>query len=205
MKFYTARSTKSNKQTAIKNGVGLMIVDHWTDPRDYPYFAIDNGCYSAYARRVRWDPSPFLHSLEKATELGLTPDFAVLPDIVAGGIESAHKSILWRNVLVEEYPKIPFYFAVQNGMTPDNIPQIGISGIFVGGTKEWKLLTIPIWRKYAQDKGIGIHVGRMGSFDDMIYCAKHEINSIDSTTWVQRNGTLEKRMQEFQEWKNALT
>ena len=85
MKFYTARSGRANKQTAIDNGVGLMIVDHWTDPAGYPYFAIDNGCYAAYSQGVPWDPAPFLHNLHKARELGLRPDFAVLPDIVAGG------------------------------------------------------------------------------------------------------------------------
>ena len=199
MKLYTARSGRANKDTAIKNGVGLLIVDHWTDPTAYPYFAIDNGCYSAYARGVPWDPAPFMHNLHKARELGLRPDFAVLPDIVAGGGASMSKSIRWRNVLQAEFPGIPWYIAVQDGITPDMIPDMGISGIFVGGTKPWKLATMRIWAEYAHRHGIGIHVGRMGSLEDILGAHDAGADSIDSTTWVQRNGMLERRIREYRE------
>lgn len=197
MKLYTARSMKCNKDVAIKYGIGLLIVDHWSNPDGYPYFAIDNGCYSAFSRGVKWDPSPFLHNLHKCSELGLKPDFAVLPDIIQGGEESVSKSLQWRNVLTSEYPDIPFYLAVQDGMTPDTIPEINISGIFVGGSKAWKLATLPTWVEYAKRKRIGIHVGRMGTLSDIMYAHYSGVGSIDSTTWVQTKGTLEKRLQEY--------
>ena len=176
-----------------------MIADHWTDPRDYPFFAIDNGCYSAYARGVRWDPAPFLHSLHKAQELGLRPEFAVLPDIVAGGQASIARSRRWNYALSAEYPEIPFYIAVQDGVTPDMVPDIGIAGIFVGGTKTWKLATMAAWEEYAHRRGMGIHVGRMGSLDDILAAHGIGADSIDSTTWVQRNGMLERRIREYRE------
>lgn len=201
MKLYTARSGAANKQVAIKGGVGLMIADHWTDPQGYPFFAIDNGCYSAYARGIRWDPAPFLHSLHKAQELGLKPDFAVLPDIVAGGEASLEKSRRWHYMLSAEYPEIPFYIAVQDGMQPGTtaLPEIGIKGIFVGGTKSWKLRTMSAWVEYAHRRGIGIHVGRMGSLEDILGAHNAGADSIDSTTWVQRNGMLERRIREYRE------
>lgn len=85
MKLYTARSTHANREACQRLGVGLMMVDGWTDPTPYPYFAIDNGCYSAYAQGIEWDPVPFMRNLTKCRALGLKPDFAVIPDIVAGG------------------------------------------------------------------------------------------------------------------------
>jgi len=89
MKLYTAGSTIANRESCQRLGVGLLIVDHWRDPTKYPYFAIDNGCYSAWKQGKKWNPGPFLNNLHKCVELGLKPDFAVIPDIVAGGERSA--------------------------------------------------------------------------------------------------------------------
>lgn len=89
VKLYTAGSTIANREACQRLGVGLLIVDHWRDPTKYPYFAIDNGCYSAWKQGKKWNPGPFLNNLHKCVELGLTPDFAVIPDIVAGGERSA--------------------------------------------------------------------------------------------------------------------
>ena len=197
MKLYTAASTKNAKAICIKNNIGLLLVDHWRDPTDWPYFAVDNGCYSAYSRGVPWDPSPFLHILHMCKAKGLRPDFAVLPDIVAGGMKSLSKSIVWRNVLMEEYPDFPLYLAVQDGMTPDNVFTLGITGLFVGGSKEWKLSTMKMWEEYAHDHGLKIHVGRMGTLDNMISAHKANMDSIDSTTWVQSKGIFDKRIEDY--------
>lgn len=116
MKLYTARSTHANREACQRLGVGLMMVDGWTDPTPYPYFAIDNGCYSAYAQGKEWDPVPFMRNLTKCRALGLKPDFAVIPDIVAGGGDSLSRSADWIRVLKREYPEIPFYMAVQDGL-----------------------------------------------------------------------------------------
>lgn len=102
MKLYTAGSTKANRESCQRLGVGLLIVDHWRDPTAYPYFAIDNGCYSAWSRGIPWDPAR-------------------------------------------------------------------------------------------------IHVGRIGTPGRMILAHMAGVDSIDSTTWVQRNGCLEHHVREYRE------
>ena len=194
MKLYTARSTIKNRETCQRLGVGLMMVDGWTDPAPYPHFAIDNGCFSAWKRGAIWDPAPFLKNLHRCQELGLRPDFAVLPDIVAGGEKSLKRSRGWSVILRELYPDIPFYVAVQDGMNPrdhgDEIISIA-DGIFVGGTTQWKLATMRDWARFAHEHGMNVHVGRIGTPDRMVLAHNLGIDSIDSTTWVQRNGSLE--------------
>lgn len=199
MKLYTAGSTKANRESCQRLGVGLMIVDHWRNPSEYPYFAIDNGCYSAWSRGAPWNPIPFLKSLEKCTELGLKPDFVVIPDVVADGDASILRSFQWYGVLKDLYPELPLYWAVQDGMDPTVCPHPGIDGIFVGGSMEWKLETMPIWAHTARDHGIGIHVGRIGTPERMVMAHLSGVDSIDSTTWVQRNGCLEHHVKEYRE------
>lgn len=194
MKLYTARSTIKNRETCQRLGVGLMMVDGWTDPKPYPFFAIDNGCFSAWKRGVRWNPAPFLNNLHKCAELGLKPDFAVLPDIVAGGERSLERSRAWATILRDQFPGVSFYLAVQDGMTPGehgaDIIRMA-DGIFVGGTTQWKLATMRDWATFAHKHGMSVHVGRIGTPDRMVLAHNIGIDSIDSTTWVQRNGTLE--------------
>lgn len=198
MKLYTAGSTRANREACIRLGVGLLIVDHWRDPTAYPYFAIDNGCYSAWSRGIPWDAAPFIKNLTKCREFGLKPDFAVIPDIVAGGQASAERSADWMRVLRREYPDVPLYFAVQDGMTEHDVPD-GIAGIFVGGSTEYKLATMNAWAKVAHRLGIGIHVGRIGTPGRMVLAHLAGVDSIDSTTWVQRNGCLEHHVKEYRE------
>lgn len=109
------------------------------------------------------------------------------------------KSLRWRNVLRAEFPEVPWYIAVQDDITPDMVPDMGISGIFVGGTKPWKLATMSAWVEYAHSHGLGIHVGRMGSLEDILAAHHAGVDSIDSTTWVQRTGMLERRIREYRE------
>lgn len=207
MKLYTARSTIKNREACQRLGIGLMMVDGWTDPSPYPYFAIDNGCYSAWSRGVPWDPAPFMHNLHKCRELGLKPDFAVIPDIVAGGAKSLTKSRKWLNVLRDEFPGIPLYLAVQDGMEVSDLSfgNADIDGIFVGGSTAWKLRTMAYWAQFAHEMDLRIHVGRIGTPKRMVAAHKARVDSIDSTTWVQRNGALEHHVAEYIERANMGT
>ena len=109
MRLYTAGGSKANRQACKELGVGLMMCDGWRDPTDYPYFAVDNGAYSAWSQGKRWDPS--------AEELA-EPDFVVLPDIVGGGERSLALSMAWREALDATWPDAGFRWAlaVQDGM-----------------------------------------------------------------------------------------
>lgn len=203
MKLYTTTGTVKLRERCNELNVGLMMCNHWRNPNQWPYFAIDNGCYSAYAQGKEWIPNDFIKILYRCKNLGLKPDFVVIPDIVAGGYMSLRKSERWGEFLKGEFPNWKFYLAVQDGMIPNEVTnsilfQKGtISGLFIGGTMEWKLKTMEKWSKIAKQWRLEIHVGRIGPLDSMIKCNDCGIDSIDSTSWVQNKGWMETRVAEF--------
>lgn len=193
MKLYTSTGTRSIIDLARKHNVGLLMCEHWRDPTKWPYFAIDNGAYSAYARGVEWKPDNFLRILGKVEALGMIPDYVVVPDKVAGGLRSLEFSRPWAAFLMGHFPDFPLYLAVQDGMTPEDLDgEEWMAGLFVGGSMAWKLETMAQWSQYAHRRGIKCHVGRIGPVQRMLLAELAGADSIDSTTWVQRKGVFEK-------------
>lgn len=203
MKLYTTTGTIKLRERCNELDVGLMMVNHWRDPKQWPYFAIDNGCYSAFAQGKEWNPTQFMRILYKCKDLGLKPDFVVIPDIVGGGVSSLLKSEKWGQLLKNEFPKWKFYLAIQDGMTFGDVvtsplfTNWTISGIFIGGTMDWKMKNIKPWSEFAKKWRLKIHVGRIGPLESMKKCHDDGIDSIDSTSWVQNKGWMETRVAEF--------
>ena len=75
----------------------------------------------------------------------------------------------------------------------------GISGIFVGGSMDWKLRTMGQWAKLAHHLGLQCHVGRVGPVSRMLLAEYSGADSIDSTTWVQRKDALPKYIRAYRE------
>ena len=201
MKLYTAGGSKANREACRELGVGLMMCDGWRDPSEYPFFAVDNGAYSAWAQGKPWDPSPFLRILRRCMDTGARPEFAVLPDIVGGGYESLKRSHYWRIVLEDLFPGFRWALAVQDGMKPEDVWGFAVRGqiktVFVGGTMGWKLDTMEEWAGFAHSRGMECHVGRIGTVERMMMAERAGADSIDSTTWVQRNGCLRHHIGEY--------
>ena len=201
MRLYTAGGSKANREACAELGVGLMMCDGWRDPSAYPFFAVDNGAFSAWKQGRRWDPSTFLRILTRCAEEGRAPEFAVLPDIVGGGYESLRRSHYWRIVLDDLFPRFRWALAVQDGMTPEGVYGFAIPGqistIFVGGTMEWKMATMDQWAEFAHERGMDCHVGRIGTVERMMIADRCGADSIDSTTWVQRKGCLRHHVAEY--------
>ena len=201
MKLYTAGGSKANREACRELGVGLMMCDGYRDPSAYPFFAVDNGAFSAWKQDKRWNPATFLHILTRCAEEGRTPEFAVLPDIVGGGYESLKRSHYWRIVLKELFPEFRWALAVQDSMDPEMVYGFVVPGqvstIFVGGTMEWKLRTMNQWVAFAHERGMECHVGRIGTVDRMVMADVLGADSIDSTTWVQRKGCLRDHVEAY--------
>lgn len=196
MKLYTTTGTVKLREKCNELNVGLLICNHWRNPNEWRYFAIDNGCYSAYAQGKEWNSGQFMSILHKVKESGRIPDFVVIPDIVAGGKESLKKSENWGEFLSKEFPKFPLYLAVQDGMELVDVYNSQlmwiIDGIFIGGTMEWKLANIQKWSGFAHDMGFKCHVGRIGPLDRIQQSEREGADSIDSTSWVQNKGWMER-------------
>lgn len=136
-----------------------------------PCWALDNGVFAMHQRGKRFEEGTpeaahwqlLVDALADAVDDGLAPapEWAVLPDIVAGGSASLDLSLRW----FDEYHSYPWPWAlvVQNGMTPETLPwDVPFGVVFVGGTMEWKERTSRDWCRAAHEHGRLAHIGRVG-------------------------------------------
>lgn len=126
-------------------------------PTPYPGepWALDNGAFSAWRSGKQLDPLRFAERARRFAPLG--PRFGVLPDIVGDGPASLELSLQW----VDRLPVLPWYLAVQDGMTPAMVePALArVAGLFLGGTTAFKG-SAPTWSNLAHAHGRAFHYGR---------------------------------------------
>ena len=188
MKIYTtAASSKIDKYTEFD--VGVMIPT--PSKVKLEVFkgidcALDNGAFNAFRRGYPTPVEEFEKQIANCFKSGLSLDFLVAPDIVAGGIRSLDYSVDY----VEAQPGGRWALAVQDGMkTTDVIPYLHLfEFIFVGGSVKWKWKTITHWVDLAKRKNMQIHVGQVGLPDRIKYCRELGVDSIDSSSFA-RNDT----------------
>jgi hypothetical protein len=144
----------------------------------FPY-ALDNGAWWSFCHKLPFDGASFMAAYRK---LGPLADFVVLPDIVAGGHGSLAFSMKWRADLGQ--PVCQLVLAVQDGMAPRKIAGIvGPSlGIFVGGSTDFKLSTMPIWAEIARERKAYLHVGRVNTARRIALCAAINADSFDGSS-----------------------
>lgn len=114
--------------------------------------AADNGAWADFQAGRPFDEDAFERFLEWL-EKTIIPDWIVLPDIVAGGLQSLDLSLRYMNRCLAIAPRV--LIAVQDGMTFDHLaPLVGPSvGIFLGGSTEWKEETMIRWGRWCAAPG----------------------------------------------------
>lgn len=165
-----------------EQGFGEMTCRPALMPKRLP-FALDNGAYSDWVHQRPFDEAAFLEHLELVLLAGFVPDFLVIPDIVAGGLESLCFSLSWLERLKPLVGNIPLYLAVQDGMREADVaPHLSLlGGIFVGGTNFWKKTTVGAWTRVARENGLCCHMGRAGTFGKVRLALEVGVDSIDSS------------------------
>lgn len=176
--------THGSKMRAIldANGFGEM-----TCREEYPplrsTWAFDNGAFKDFRAGRDFEGEEYEDILERMrAERGTytAPMFLVVPDIVGGGAESLRFSDRW-------IPKVaglaPLALAVQDGMTAAEVDAAcgPYRWIFVGGTVPWKLATGASWVRFAHERGLKCHVGRVGTPRRVRWAVRIGADSIDST------------------------
>jgi hypothetical protein len=154
-------------------GFGEMTCRPALMPKRLP-FALDNGAYGDWVHQRSFDEGAFLEHVELVLLSGFRPDFIVIPDIVAAGMESLRFSLDWLPRLKPIVGSIPLYFDVRPHL-------LSVQGLFVGGTDLWKKATVATWVKLAHENGLLCHLGRAGTFGKVRLALEVGVDSIDSS------------------------
>ncbi len=155
-------------------------------PRRRPW-AWDNGAFKAWKNDTAFDRDKYLRAADIAAEL--SPEWMIVPDIVAGGLASLDFSLGW---LREIEGVAPCYLAVQDGMSEADVEAVigRFAGLFVGGTLPWKIATGPQWVDLAHRHGKPCHVGRVGTARRVRWAMRIGVDSIDSCLPLWSAGNL---------------
>ena len=186
---YTSRTGTKTTLAALREAGWHLLVSatgaHRTEGLPY---AIDNGAWTAHAQGTEWDEAAFR---KLVLALGDGAEFVVAPDVVAGGYGSLVQSLRWVRAL------LPFgliLVPVQDGMSPGVVAPFfdEWTGIFVGGSTEWKLEMLDTWGEVARDRDCYLHVGRVNTRRRIARCAAAGAHSFDGTSPVRFPSTLSR-------------
>lgn len=147
--------------------------------REWLPFALDNDAFSAWTSGKPWDEQAWRGMLKTIAQSGLSPLWVLVPDVVANKEATLEKWDKFHSV-VEAYGWPPA-IAVQDGMTPADVPQTA-QMVFVGGNTEWKWRSLPTWTAAFPGR---VHVGRVNALERLHICERHGVRSVDGTGWMQ--------------------
>lgn len=147
---------------------------------DWLPFALDNGKYACWAADRAWSEDGYKKMLDAVASMGGSALWALVPDAVGDRDETLR--LFDRHApLVASYGW-PIAIAVQDGMTPADIPS-DAQVVFVGGTTEWKWGPegLPVFAS-AFDR---VHVGRVNTNGKLWECHEAGAESCDGTGWFR--------------------
>jgi hypothetical protein len=164
-------------------GWGRMWVYRNIRPVAGERWGLDNGVFKHWDRAGPMRPDAFdvdgyRQRVERAERVGV-PWLAVVPDLIAAGVDSLDFSLSW----VERMPASwPLYLALQDGMTPELVaPHAHLfAGLFLGGSTHFKRLA-PMWCSFAHARGMRFHYARCSSPRRFDWCTSFGADSVDST------------------------
>lgn len=205
MLIYTGNAYGDDLEHVKRLGMGIMLASSASTYKpDKAHAAVpcalDNGAFQAWRRGFPFQADVFRATIAAAYKAGLTLDFIVCPDIVAGGKRSLDYSIRWATGELETCGRLAL--AVQDGMTTQDVAEIGSAAlarfthVFVGGTEDWKWTTAAEWVRWAHARKLRAHIGRCGTLDRLRYAQSIGADSVDSTNFVRNKAW--RIVEEFQ-------
>lgn len=146
----------------------------------YPFlpYALDNGRYACWEKGVEWSEANWVSMLERARDAAQEPLWAICPDVVTDREGTLAEWSKWNGYLRSF--GWPLAFAVQDGMTPADVPR-DAAVVFVGGTVEWKMRMLGMWcSKFPR-----VHVGKVNGWKRLWQCHEAGAESCDGTGWYR--------------------
>jgi len=160
------------------NKVGLLFGPSYykkTPVRPWMPYVLDN---DAFTLRDNWDEAAWLAMLQWAKMQGHKTDWILVPDAVGNKDKTLARWEKYAPIAAE--CKRPLAFAVQDGMTPNDVPN-NANVVFVGGSTEFKWRTVETWAAHFPR----VHVGRVNNIDRVWQCDDLGIESVDGTGWFK--------------------
>lgn len=173
---------KRNVEQLRRWGWGMVITPYNRRPPILRYM-LDNGAWTDFTKNRPFSGERFWNEMQRLRAFDVRPDFAVCPDLVAQGLRSLDFSMGWRKDLPED---LNWYLAVQDGMETSHVRPVleNFAGIFVGGTSEWKMRSVPDWARLSRESGKKLHVGRVNTLPRAFIVAEVcGADSFDGTNW----------------------
>lgn len=151
---------------------------------ELPY-ALDNDAWPAKKNSRPRDVAGHRRLLQWALMSGISPLFALVPDVVADRDQTLRD---W-DVYAPEMSAMGFRlgFAAQNGMTLADVPTSDCV-VFLGGDDSWKDAAITPWCAAFPGR---VHVGRVNGMPRLLAAWRAGAVSVDGTGWFHkgRGGT----------------
>ena len=151
-------------------------------------YALDNGAWGCFQAGKPFDEEAFMWAYQR---IGSGADWIVAPDIVGDGVQSLQFTKSWLPKL--KHPKI--LIAVQDGMTPaDVVPLLKNGrGVFLGGSTEYKLQSMPMWGRFCRARGCHFHVARVNTIRRVRaaqFAGAHSVDGSRVSRWSMDAGIL---------------
>jgi len=186
--------TRSKKLLARmrENGIGQVVVrGKLAYSRLRPWF-YDNGAFVDWKAEQPFDADAYLSDMRTMATDNDKPDFYVIPDVVADGDKSIRFSCEWMTRLdgLGLSTVAPRYFAAQDGMVGVDLPWHAIDGVFIGGTKPWKVRTAKMWADTAAKAGKACHFARCGTARTVALARSLRVDSCDSSLPLWSKGNM---------------
>lgn len=157
-------------------------------------WAIDNGAFTSYTKKVPWPEEKFYVGVEKlvrkAQDYQHYPLWVVVPDVVADREATLD---MWR-VHAPRLRKMSLQlaFAAQDGMTPCDVPS-DADVVFLGGTDSFKQAAIYPWCQHFDR----VHVGRVNTYTMLRKCADAGAESVDGTGFFKGDQNQFRGLERF--------
>ena len=175
---YASRTgTRRNLEALRSAGWRLLVSATGAHRTEGFRYAIDNGAWTAHQQGTPFDADAFRAVVEV---LGHDADFVVVPDVVAGGLQSLEVSRRWLPWVLARTRRA--LIAVQDGMSPSDVAPLlsGRVGIAIGGSTEWKLRELGS-RRWSGTAG-WLHVLRVNTERRIRLCAYAGASSFDGSS-----------------------
>ncbi len=171
--------TRRNLAALREAGWRILVTPSKPKPPVGFRYGVDNGAWTAHQQGTEFDGEAFTRLVDA---YGLDADFVVLPDIVAGGMESLALSVSW----IPRLMGLRLLLPVQDGMLPIAVVKVldvhKSVGIFLGGSTEYKLREMGRWGAIAATRERWYHVGRVNTAKRIRLCAEAGATSFDGTS-----------------------